>query len=252
MKLIVRADDLGFSEAVNYGIEKSIRNGIVRSTGLMPNMEAAAHGVALIKDIEGVCIGQHTNICVGKPLSDPCRIPSLVDQATGLFRSSKEIRARSVDSIVYEEVVIEIEAQYERFVALTGRQPAYFEGHAVFSKTFFQALSDVANKHNLFYINPMDPVWCTRSGIANSTWFTPNEQGLYDPIAYMLEDECAILDKDCANLIFHPGYLDQYLLDHSSFTLIRPLETAALCDERIHNWIIDKQIELRNYANYKD
>ena len=37
IRLIVRADDLGYSEAVNYGIEKSIKDGIVHSVGLMPN-----------------------------------------------------------------------------------------------------------------------------------------------------------------------------------------------------------------------
>lgn len=44
-RMIIRADDLGYCEAVNYGIEKSVREGIVRCAGLMPNMESAAHGV---------------------------------------------------------------------------------------------------------------------------------------------------------------------------------------------------------------
>lgn len=60
IRLIVRADDLGYSEAVNYGIEKSIKDGIVRSAGLMPNMPAAAHGLRLLEGT-GACIGQHTN-----------------------------------------------------------------------------------------------------------------------------------------------------------------------------------------------
>lgn len=43
-KLIIRADDLGYSEAVNRGIEKTVREGVVRSVGLMPNMPTAASG----------------------------------------------------------------------------------------------------------------------------------------------------------------------------------------------------------------
>lgn len=49
-KLIIRADDLGYCEAVNYGIEKTIRCGLVRTVGLMTNTESAGHGVHLLKD----------------------------------------------------------------------------------------------------------------------------------------------------------------------------------------------------------
>ena len=63
-KLLIRADDLGFSEGTNYGIAKSVKDGIIRSVGLMPNMPAAQHGFELIRDCD-VCLGQHTNICVG-------------------------------------------------------------------------------------------------------------------------------------------------------------------------------------------
>lgn len=250
MKLIVRADDLGISEAVNLGIEKSIKDGIVRSVGLMPNMEAAAHGVQRIQEYEHVCIGQHTNLCLGTPLCNPCDIPSLVNQSTGQFCSSKEIRARSEDSICVEEAMLEIEAQYHQFVKLTGRQPAYFEGHAIFSKNFFIALAKVAKKYDLFYVNPMDKQWSKETGIQMGKWFEADANGLYDPISYMIDDQCDIADKTCAVLIFHPGYLDQFILEHSSFTLIRPLETAALCSEQVKEWVKDNHIELCNFANY--
>ena len=90
MKIIFRADDLGFSEAVNYGIRKAIVDGVITCTGLMPNMPYAAAGYALVKDT-GVEVGQHTNICVGRPLTDSARIPSLV-QPSGEFCTSREIR----------------------------------------------------------------------------------------------------------------------------------------------------------------
>ena len=84
MKIIFRADDLGFSEAVNYGIRKAIVDGVITCTGLMPNMPYAAAGYALVKDTD-VEVGQHTNICVGRPLTDPAHIPSLV-QPSGAAR----------------------------------------------------------------------------------------------------------------------------------------------------------------------
>lgn len=70
MKIIFRADDLGFSEGVNCGIYRSIVSGAITCTGLMPNMPEAAAGYALVKET-GVEVGQHTNICVGRPPHRP-------------------------------------------------------------------------------------------------------------------------------------------------------------------------------------
>ena len=42
MKVIFRADDLGMSEGINYGIAKAISCGPIKSVGLMPNMPAAS------------------------------------------------------------------------------------------------------------------------------------------------------------------------------------------------------------------
>lgn len=50
MKLIMRADDLGISEGVNCGICKAIKDGVITSVGLMPNMEHALDGYEMIKD----------------------------------------------------------------------------------------------------------------------------------------------------------------------------------------------------------
>ena len=86
MKLILRADDLGISEGVNYGILKAIQDGVISCVGLMPNMESAKHGYQLIKDLD-ICLGQHTNICLGKPVCSPELSPSLVKE-NGEFYSS--------------------------------------------------------------------------------------------------------------------------------------------------------------------
>ena len=43
--------------------------------------------------------------------------------------------------------------------------------------------------------------------------------------------------------MFHPGYLDQYILDHSSYTLIRPMETAFLCSESLKQWMKENQVQ---------
>ena len=250
MKLIMRADDLGFSEGINYGILKSVKDGKITSVGMMPNMPMAKHGYELIKDYH-ICLGQHTNICVGKPVSDPSLIPSLVNEF-GEFCSSKEIRSRKEDTILLKECEIEVEAQLHKFIEITGRKPDYFEGHAVMSKNFFQALKNIAKKYDLFYCDPVNKEWNKEYGITCAKFYQLDEKGLYDPYAYVLNDEADIQKNECSVLVFHPGYLDQYILDHFSYTLIRPMETEFLCSQRLDEWILNNSIQLVSFNDYKE
>ena len=121
-RILIRADDLGYCEAVNYGIEKAVRSGLVRSVGVMPNLPAAAHGLALLQGLD-VCLGQHTNLCLGKPLTEPEKIPSLVDE-NGHLKTTKVWRSQTDAFAKAEELELEIEAQFHRFVELTGRKPS--------------------------------------------------------------------------------------------------------------------------------
>lgn len=246
MKLIFRADDLGFSEAVNLGIIKSVEDGPISCVGLMPNMKDAKTGFELIKNLD-IDLGQHTNISVGKPISDPKLIPSLVKQ-NGFFYSSNEIRARKTDEIVVEEAEIEIQAQLEKFREITGREPVYFEGHAVMSKNYFMALENVARKNGLLYLDPVNEIWAKEHRIWCSDFYKLDERGLYNPEDFVFNDKANLKKHECTLLVFHPGYIDQYLIDHSSYTLIRPMETEFLCSEKLKKWIRDNDVELTNIS----
>ncbi len=250
MKLIMRGDDLGFSEAVNHGLVKSAEDGVITSIGMMVNMPATMHGYELVKN-QDIALGQHTNICVGKPLSDPKEIPTLVD-ANGDFCSSREIRGRKEDTIDIAQCEKEIEAQLKRFQEITGKLPDYFEGHAVFSGNFFKALENVARRHNLFYVNPFDPKWEEATGIHGLPMAKMDENNLYDPIAYFAENLPVVKGHGCSLMVFHPGYLDQYILRKSSFTLVRPMECEFLCSEKLRSIIEENHIKLTNFKNYRD
>ncbi len=245
-KILLRADDLGYCKAVNYGIEESVKNGIVRSVGLMPNMEHANHGVGLIIN-EDIAIGQHTNICVGKPISDPSKIPSLVDK-DGFFKKSSDYRNSEKDIVVKEEVIIEIEAQYQRFLELAGRKPDYFEGHAVFSPTFFEALEEVALKHDLKYSGfSFDGSPFKIGNEMVKGMFIPSMLAEYRPKEMFIEE---IEKADTENVllaVFHPGYLDDYILNNSSLTINRTKETAILCDPSLKKWLEENEIIIVDY-----
>ena len=162
-----------------------------------------------------------------------------------MFCSSREIRSRTVDSIVVAEAEREIEAQLKRFIGLTGRQPDYFEAHAVSSANFFTALKNVADRYGLFYENAMfDHEWEDKYHIYG-LMATPDEHNLYDPLAFLNDNLDFILSHENVVVIFHPGYLDQYILDHSSYTVIRPMETAFLCGEEVKQFINENGLTLK-------
>lgn len=244
-KILIRADDLGYSEGVNYGIAKSVKEGIIKSVGVMSNMPTVEHGLALLQGVD-VCLGQHTNICIGKPLVDPSLIPSITNEH-GEFKSSKEYRSAKEDFVVLEEVILEIEAQYERFVELTGRQPQYFEGHAVSSKNFFKGLEIVANRHGLKYSGM--PVGNEPMLVGNTKvymWLdsmNPN----YDP-EKLLKDMVLHGHDDAVDvMVCHPGYLDGFILQHSSLTIPRTMEVDMACDPSIKQWLEEQDVQLITY-----
>ena len=47
-QLLIRADDIGYSYAVNVGIARTVNEGLVRSAGLMPNMPEAQGDLRLV------------------------------------------------------------------------------------------------------------------------------------------------------------------------------------------------------------
>jgi predicted glycoside hydrolase/deacetylase ChbG (UPF0249 family) len=246
-RLLIRADDLGFSEGVNYGIEKSVKRGIIRTVGVMPNMEAAEHGINLLRG-ETICYGQHTNICVGHPLTDPKRIPSIVG-ANGEFKSSKEYRAAAKegrDFVVLDEVILEIEAQYQKFKKLTGEEPHYFEGHAVASNNFFKGLEIVAQRHNLRYLEFKLAEAVT---FGNTKLYLHCDSMLpnYDPFESLKDAMEHAHEDGCEVFVCHPGYLDAYILRTSSLTIPRTQEVEMVCAPETKAWLKENEVELVTY-----
>lgn len=242
-QILIRADDLGFSEGVNYGIAKAMIDGVIQSVGLMSNMPAAEHGVQQLKGYD-FCLGQHTNICAGTPLTDPERIPSLVDK-TGRFKSSKVYRSAEKDFVVLEEAILEVEAQYQRFVELTGQQPQHFGSHAVKSDNFFRAIEIVAERHGLPHLGSAlagGPI------LFRHTKLYPVLDSMkpdYDPFESLKAAAMHDYGKDgCGMFICHPGYLDEEILQNSSLTRPRPMEVAMSIDPATRAWIEENQIKL--------
>ena len=45
---------------------------------------------------------------------------------------------------------------------------------------------------------------------------------------------------------WHPGFLDDYILEDSSLTIARPKDVAALTSQAAKDWVRDNNVELVN------
>ena len=244
--IIIRADDLGYSEGINYGILKTVKDGIIKTVGLMVNMYHSIQGFELIKDYN-CCIGLHTNISVGKPICNPNEVQSLVDE-NGFFKSSKVYRNSKEEFVNYNDVYREIEAQYLRFIEIVGRKPDYFEAHAVKSEMFFKALEDFAVEYDLKYIPMKSKVDIGDKLVHMCPLNSMNKD--YNAEESIKDELSKLTVGEYSTYVCHPGYLDAYVFNTSSLLEGRIKEVDMLCDKNISKWLKEYNFEIITYSDF--
>ena len=68
-RIIVNADDFGFSDGATEGILRSHLRGVVTSTTIAANMPAAASAIGRLAEAPRLGVGVHLNVSQGPPLS---------------------------------------------------------------------------------------------------------------------------------------------------------------------------------------
>lgn len=149
--LLVRADDIGYTEGVTMGILSAHKNGIVTCTGFMVNTGFATQTAVLLKDYPDLCVGLHVNVVIGSPCADPQLIPHLLRE-DGSFVPSAQRRkemAKGEDLISYDEALIEIDAQMQRYLSLMGKKPEYIDVHAILNPNLIKAIVTIGKRYDI-------------------------------------------------------------------------------------------------------
>jgi predicted glycoside hydrolase/deacetylase ChbG (UPF0249 family) len=110
-RLIVNADDFGFTPGVNAGIVRAFEQGIVRSTSLMVCYPAAAEAAAYAREHPALGVGLHIDLWESVPQG-------------WLWRKLYE-RCPPEEAAVEAEV----RRQLDAFRALMGREPDHLDTH---------------------------------------------------------------------------------------------------------------------------
>ena len=158
MKLLVQASDYGFTRASTYGVIDSIDLGLVRNTGLFVNMPTAKFAVDLLKTRTNVCLGLDFNITNGPCVSNPQKIPHLVDKEGNFIRSSvrvKDPRFQTEEGrremFPYQECLLEMNAQYQLFLKLTGKRPGYLHDHSLSHENYTDTIRQLSKEYRVPY-----------------------------------------------------------------------------------------------------
>jgi len=110
-RLIVNADDFGFTAGINRGIVEAHTRGIVTSSTLMANGRALEDAVRLAKTVPALSVGCHVVLIDGEPVLDAKRLPSLTSQRSGSARFRDGLKSFAAHALTGGLDPDEIEAE---------------------------------------------------------------------------------------------------------------------------------------------
>ena len=118
-RLIVNADDFGFTRGVNAGIVEACQQGILRSTTLMANGPAFEDGVERALAAPALDVGCHLVLIGGRAVAPPHE---------PLAKSMKELLWRLARGLSTAAIEQEFAAQIEKVLA-AGLRPTHLDTH---------------------------------------------------------------------------------------------------------------------------
>jgi chitin disaccharide deacetylase len=110
-RLIVNADDFGFTAGVNRAIVEAHTRGIVTSSTLMANGRAFENAVGLAKTIPRLSVGCHIVLIDGEPVLDAKLLPSLTTTHSTGARFRDGLKAFAARALAGRLDAGEIEAE---------------------------------------------------------------------------------------------------------------------------------------------
>lgn len=256
MKVIFRADDVGYTNVHNLGTWEAIDNGVVTACDIMLDTPGFKDACEKLRNYPWISLGWHTHFW-GRPVLDPSEVPSMVDES-GKFKWRKNKKA--VLEVDFNEALKECRAQIERCRQWLGRIPDTGEGNSF--SPLGRAIQQVCDENGIVGHFTSGKGYGNKEIVADEKWRHLNIQEwvdfsgkhhkslnvvdfpYYDPLGAIMEmpigDDVIWLRSQ------HPGFLDNYVLAESSCTIPRVKDVEAYTSEVLKNWIRENNIELVN------
>ena len=251
MKLIVNADDFGYSQSISTGIIRAHRDGIVTATTLMTNAPHTEGAAKLARATPSLDVGVHLVLTFDRPLADVELVPTLVDKDGRFFRPI-ELLARDVDR---EEALIEYRAQYRKARELIGRDPTHIDSHhwvhdhPALEWAIGRLAHETGAAARIHSDEQRDRL--RARGVRTPDRFVREFQhegkvGVDSLLALL---ERIAKTSGVTELMCHPGEPDEALAKRSGYARERATELATLTDPRVRAKVKDLGISLTTFAD---
>ena len=251
MKLIINADDFGYSPGINRGILWGFRRGVITDTSLLINQPFTAEAVQISKDCPGIPVGLHINLTRGVPVSNPYDVNSLLDKH-GYFKKAGHFLPDSIDAAhVEKEVLAQLECFYH-----AGLEATHLDAHQHIH--CYPVVMKAMVKGAKIYGIPVRSIdQKTRFILNTEKILTPDyfisdffSSATINNLRSVLSSAAAKYPRGVVELMTHPGFNDGNP-QNSSYYSQREEELKILCSQDMQAMLQDLQIELVNFFSLK-
>lgn len=252
-KLIVVADDYGWTKSVNEGIIRSYKEGIVTDIAMMvlTDQEDLDHGLQLLKENNISNVGLHTCLFKWGKTKRPNR-----DTFIEFFHSASD---DEIEKVVMKEIKI--------FEDLLGKKPDFIAPQYNMHGNF--RLLKILSKYVIANNIPMriPRAVLTSDEISDNNYSAEvyldrlNVKMTDHLFAHILGSNAtqisqefltelkSVKDGETTELLLHPGYNDQSVLESSSLNYERARDLSITLSQEFKNDISDLGF---TYSSYKD
>jgi predicted glycoside hydrolase/deacetylase ChbG (UPF0249 family) len=262
-RLIINSDDYGRTPEISRGIRETHLRGVVTSTTCMMNIPTTADDVAIaLKETPNLGLGVHLVLTMGRPISSPEAVPSIVDENGDFFKYTPLIE--HLTTLNMDEVKKEWRAQIETFIKASGRKPTHIDSHhhsSYFSPNLFRGMLELAKEYDCAIRFPFTEVSSEIEETAKHVPELVQEFNPRKPDVFLVNfyDETAT-KEDLLNIISnvgegtseimcHPGYVDDAFAKESVYNFQRERELNILTDAAIKQAIESQNIKLITFAD---
>ena len=245
-RLIVNADDFGFTPDVNRGIVDAHRGGILTATTLMANGAAFDDAVRLARDTPSLDVGCHLVLISGRSLLPPyAPLPASVP---------KLLRALAVRRIrVYDELAAQV-----RKILAAGMEPTHLDTHkhTHLAPPVLDAVARIAEEFEIRWVRrpfeiPMLRGRFRRVLARHGCRTTDHFAGFRMTGKFRAPELVQLireLPEGLTEFMCHPGYCgDDLRHTRTRLKESRERELEALLSPEVRAALVDAGVELVNY-----
>ncbi|WP_319370943.1 chitin disaccharide deacetylase [uncultured Ilyobacter sp.] len=243
MKLIINADDFGYSKGVNYGIIEAYKNGLVTSTTIMMNMPYVDHALDLYKDNQRLGLGIHFVLTSYHPLTNSKELLG----NNGVMDRDFDRIALCPEEVIEAELRAQFSALYNKGYKITHadshhhvhRIPKVLKIMSKICKEYGLAMRTVPEQRN------SDGFDKDIKTTEKFNWEFYDKDATFEKFKNIISKDGVSSLEICA----HPAFIDLHLKNFSNYVEPRMMELDVLTSQEAKDLITNKNIEMINFGD---